>query len=322
VTLTELYKYKKMLSKITRVVLTEGLYGLVVRVEVRMLLFFPKLHKLIRSRFPHRSVQFPSYRKMFLNRKGLEFGGPSCSFGSSGICPVYSSAGQVDNCTFAAYTSWEGNISEGYLYKYSETRSLGFQYIRDSDKLDLFPSDSYDFIISCHMLEHSANPIRMLKHWYRITRNNGFLLLILPHYEATFDRFRKVTTLDHLIQDYKNDTDESDRTHFQDIRENHDIDYDGFLNSVDKDLRRDELEDRINLNHLNRMLHHHVFDTQLAVEMVNAIGYQIVFVETVRPNNIVILALKKSSVDVDNAKFLCNSAIWRTTSIFKKDLKL
>jgi SAM-dependent methyltransferase len=77
-----------------------------------------------------------------------------------------------------------------------------------------------DFLLSSHMLEHHQDTLRTLYEWKRVLKpNGGTLVLILPHYERTFDRFRAVTRLRHHIEDYERRVAEDDPFHFEEIRE-------------------------------------------------------------------------------------------------------
>jgi ADP-heptose:LPS heptosyltransferase len=51
----------------------------------------------------------------------------------------------------------------------------------DCEKLDLFGSQSMDFVFSSHLLEHLDNPLAALKEWWRVIKHNGYLILYLPH---------------------------------------------------------------------------------------------------------------------------------------------
>lgn len=73
----------------------------------------------------------------------------------------------------------------------------------------------FSFILSEHMLEHSANPLMSLREWQRVLQPNGVLYLFLPHKERTFDKDRPRTTLAHLIEDEKADQRDDDTTHLQ-----------------------------------------------------------------------------------------------------------
>jgi hypothetical protein len=62
------------------------------------------------------------------------------------------------------------------------------------------PDESEDFIISSHVIEHFPDPIKALKEWYRIIKPGGYIFIIAPHKERTFDKDRERTTLQELIQ--------------------------------------------------------------------------------------------------------------------------
>lgn len=66
-----------------------------------------------------------------------------------------------------------------------------------------FHSESIDFIVSSHALEHFPDPIKVLKEWYRVIKNKGYIFLIIPHKNRTFDKDRPRTTLKELIQRHK-----------------------------------------------------------------------------------------------------------------------
>ena len=311
--------YINIISDVLRVLRNEGAFGLAVRVEIRILKYFPLVYFTMANIFPRRAKGFKQFRDIFTSTNGIEFGGPSSSFSSLGIWPVYPYADDVDNVTFSTETHWEGKLEEGHFFSFREDRKKGFQFIRDTKDLGFFSDSSYDFVLSCHMLEHSANPLKILTGWKRILKPHGSLLLILPHKDATFDRFRSITELSHLIQDYENDIDENDDTHFEEVFKYHDIDNDGFLKANNYHEQALEFRHRVEQNFSNRMLHHHVFDTRLALQMVDYVGFQIVHIELVRPNNIIILARNSSDCGNGNQCYLEFDAAWRRSSVFKSD---
>ena len=57
-----------------------------------------------------------------------------------------------------------------------------------------------DYVLSSHVIEHFFDPIKALREWYRVIKGGGFIFIIAPHMDRTFDRFRKTETpLDELI---------------------------------------------------------------------------------------------------------------------------
>ncbi len=75
--------------------------------------------------------------------------------------------------------------------------------VADAEDLSVIADESMNFVIACHVLEHLPNPIRALKEFYRVLRRNGILYLVVPDKRRSFDKERPVTTLAHLLRDYK-----------------------------------------------------------------------------------------------------------------------
>ncbi|MDH2310385.1 methyltransferase domain-containing protein [Methylobacterium brachiatum] len=87
----------------------------------------------------------------------------------------------------------------------------------DLDSLKNVCDDSLDFIVACHVIEHTKNPIGSIVNAYSKLRKGGHLVLTIPDKERTFDRNRAVTTLEHLVEDYCNPDPERDKEHYRDF---------------------------------------------------------------------------------------------------------
>jgi len=74
----------------------------------------------------------------------------------------------------------------------------------------------FDCLISSNMIEHSPNPIWLLLNFYFFTRVDGFQYHAIPHYQYTYDCFRKPTRLEHFIKDFERMIDKSDKSHSED----------------------------------------------------------------------------------------------------------
>lgn len=70
--------------------------------------------------------------------------------------------------------------------------------VANGDELP-FKDAAFDFVVSSHVLEHFTDPIKALKEWYRVVRREGYIFMIVPHKERTFDKNRERTTLSELI---------------------------------------------------------------------------------------------------------------------------
>ncbi|MGC4019841.1 MAG: methyltransferase domain-containing protein [Muricomes sp.] len=63
--------------------------------------------------------------------------------------------------------------------------------------------NSLDFIVHCHVIEHSRNPLQALELAYQKLKPDGCLIMAVPDKRYTFDKPRKLTTAKHIIDDYK-----------------------------------------------------------------------------------------------------------------------
>ena len=219
------------------------------------------------------------------SKVGLEIGGPSHSFSIRSYFPVYLFAKRIDGVNFSNSTIWEGNIAEGENFNYYKGKR-GFQYIAEATDLSKIENNKYDFLLSCHSLEHTANPIKALKEWNRVLKPNGDLILVLPDKNFTFDELRPITTIEHLKKDYESQIGEDDATHFDEVINLHKMNKD---NGVET---KQELIDRTLNNYINRCVHHHVFDFTLIKTMLKYTGFSIEMQQWVAPFNLVTIAKK------------------------------
>ncbi|MBN1664076.1 MAG: methyltransferase domain-containing protein [Deltaproteobacteria bacterium] len=274
------------------------------------------LEGIYRLALPHRLEYYPHCKSFFQSGTGMEIGGPSSIFGRRGYIPVYSVAVRIDNCNFSNNTVWEGTVCEGDTFIFNQGKATGRQYIAEASNLQCMEDSSYDFILSSHCIEHLANPLQGLAEWIRVLKQNGLLVLVVPHKDGTFDHRRPLTALEHLIQDFESQTSENDMTHLEEILKFHDLTKDPGAGDFQS------FQERSKRNNENRCLHHHVFDTRLAVEAVNYMGLQILAVELFRPFHIVLIA-KKIGPDqtLNNEKFRGINAAPCWLSPFSSDRK-
>lgn len=261
-----------MIKKVYSQLKSKGISGLLKAVYSRAL--------------PQRLGYYPHCKSFFESGIGLEIGGPSGIFRQRGLIPVYPVAARIDNCNFNSQTVWEGGISEGDTFIFDNKKAPGYQYISEASNLQCIEDSSYEFVLSSHCIEHLANPLKGLAEWVRALKQDGLLVLIIPHKDGTFDHRRPVTSLEHLIQDFESQTDEGDMTHLEEILRLHDLSKDPGAGDFDS------FQQRSKRNVENRCLHQHVFDTRLAVEVVNHMELQILAIELFHPYHIIIIAKK------------------------------
>jgi predicted SAM-dependent methyltransferase len=79
--------------------------------------------------------------------------------------------------------------------------------IADAETLAGLLNESYDFVIANHVLEHMKNPLGALENWIRVLRLRGRLYVAVPDHTNPLDKYRPVTSMEHIIQDYEGNTD-------------------------------------------------------------------------------------------------------------------
>jgi 2-polyprenyl-3-methyl-5-hydroxy-6-metoxy-1,4-benzoquinol methylase len=93
------------------------------------------------------------------------------------------------------------------------------KYICDLNKdgLSMFADEQFDFVILSHVIEHLANPIKVVRELFRITKTNGIVLIAAPDKNYTFDKNRKLTSYAHLFNEYKENVTEVSDEHYIDF---------------------------------------------------------------------------------------------------------
>lgn len=83
--------------------------------------------------------------------------------------------------------------------------------ISDSERFDSVVSETFDFVVANHVLEHVTDPIGALMEWHRILKPGGLLFISLPDKRYIFDFARKRTPLSHLEADHQSIADPQTR---------------------------------------------------------------------------------------------------------------
>lgn len=93
----------------------------------------------------------------------------------------------------------------------SELFKVGQDRINKVYPLDIFHErypEGVDFLIAHNVLEHSCNPIKLLAEWHSYIKEEGVVVLSLPHWKYCPDNLRLVATFEHLLLDYLLDRDD------------------------------------------------------------------------------------------------------------------
>jgi SAM-dependent methyltransferase len=262
----------------------------------------------------HHARCFRDCGPLVARKIGLEIGGPSSVFSRRGLFPVYAVVGGLDNCNYSQSHMWGEAIREGPTFRYDEQHAPGHQYILEASDLAVIPSNTYDFVLSSHTLEHTANPLRALQEWLRVLKEHGLLVLVLPHKDGTFDHRRPVTPLEHIVEDFERGTTEADLTHLPEVLALHDLSRDPEA----RDFAAFKVRSERNVE--NRCLHHHVFDSEAVVRLIDHLGLKLHAVEPIHPYHIFAVAEKLSKGQLaHNEPFRGCGAEYRRRSPFPSD---
>ena len=240
--------------------------------------------KIYCKKFKTKIPSITNWQTKFINKDGIEIGGPSPIFKSSGYLSLYNVVKSLDGVNFSNNTIWEGEILENDPFKFEN--NIGKQYICEGNKLDIIENEKYDFVLSCNNLEHIANPISTIIEWKRVIKTDGYILLILPNKTSNFDHKRPYTTIEHLIEDYTKKIGEDDNSHIEEVLKLHDLKRDPQAGIFS------DFKDRCLKNIENRCLHHHVFSENLLEQLFVYCEMSTVF-KYVSKTDIFILGIKK-----------------------------
>jgi SAM-dependent methyltransferase len=230
----------------------------------------------------HRRRRLPaSFLTPLKGASALEIGGPSAVFGADGLLPIYPLLARVDGVQWAADTVWH-SLDSAHGYRPDGVR-VGDLHLIDSIDLDPITDDCYDAVVSSHVLEHIANPLRALHAWRRVTRPFGHVLIVAPHMAGTFDHRRAVTSLRHMIEDFEREVGEDDLTHLEETLRLHDRARDA--EPGDQDAWAARRRDNV----ATRVLHHHTFTTPTLLLLLDHAGLELICAETRFPHDIYVL---------------------------------
>jgi len=86
----------------------------------------------------------------------------------------------------------------------------------DADKLP-FDDNTFDAVVTSHILEHLSNPIKAIFEWLRVIKPNGYIYFIVPDKRFTFDEPREVTPVQHIVDDFEQEIEKTAFSHYYDF---------------------------------------------------------------------------------------------------------
>lgn len=129
--------------------------------------------------------------------------------------PIYLKGEGVE---IGAYSRPIPGIKPIYVDRYAEFAGVETraEYYGDVCELPFYDS-SLDYVASSHVLEHAANPLAGLEEWFRVTKHGGIIYTVIPDKRKTFDHPRELTTVAHMLEDYRNSMTMADETHLDEF---------------------------------------------------------------------------------------------------------
>lgn len=94
-------------------------------------------------------------------------------------------------------------LRKAWPQDYMKLDIVEIDVVDDAEKLSKFKTNSLDFIIANHFLEHCLDPIGTLINMTKKLRKDGVLFFAIPDKRYTFDKDRKITPYSHLEAEYK-----------------------------------------------------------------------------------------------------------------------
>lgn len=138
--------------------------------------------------------------------------------------------------------------------------------------------EKFDLVISSHILEHVANPILAIENLKKCLLPGGIIITIVPDKNQCWDRVRDYTTMEHIIEDYKNNTPENDMTHIHDS----------------SCMNRPNYYEDIGDHNNPRLIHHHTFNIETLLSTHEYVNFKTIkcYNDNIDPLHIVYIGQK------------------------------
>lgn len=154
---------------------------------------------------------------------------------------------------------------------YANEKTLA-DYYGDACELPFYDS-SLAYVVSSHVIEHTANPVAAFKEWYRVLGHEGIIYMVVPDRRLTFDHPRPLTPVSHMIEDYERNVTQVDGTHIDDFV--YGVDWALFSPSVAKENVKREQDEMASVyrraiasnNEIN--IHFHTFEPESMIELLS-----------------------------------------------------
>jgi SAM-dependent methyltransferase len=179
----------KKIETIRFITINQGLKGIV--------------HLVLRRVFLRVSITRKKLASKYLSGDGIEIG----ALHSPLKIPAKAKVRYVDRMSVA-------DLRKQYP-ELARCKLVEVDIIDNGEKLSTIEDCSFDFVIANHMIEHCQEPIGTMQQFLRVLKPGGVLYMAVPDKRYTFDFDRSVTSIDHLVRDYRDGSGWSKMQHFE-----------------------------------------------------------------------------------------------------------
>jgi len=155
------------------------------RVTMKLLSFLipvKKWRNRIRKKYKGKSN--PLVERYLYGKNGIEIGGSGKSYGLERQKGSYANVDIIDAKTRARNKGWE--------------KSQLVNILASGDDLP-FKNEVFDYVFNSHVIEHFFDPLKAIEEWFRVLKKGGYICMVIPYKDRTFDRNRDITDVDELM---------------------------------------------------------------------------------------------------------------------------
>jgi SAM-dependent methyltransferase len=103
----------------------------------------------------------------------------------------------IPDCKFVDRTDDPNDIyKQGSLQLCDEI--LPVDFVMEGDDLWMFPDNTWDYVLSSHVLEHFFDPVKAVEEWLRVVKPGGYVFMIIPKWRSLPGEDRDCTTLQEI----------------------------------------------------------------------------------------------------------------------------
>lgn len=205
------------------------------------------------------SIDFSKIAREFCKGSGIEIGGLHSRLN---VSANIKSVDYLDTKTLKEKYKNDKNLNVNNIWP--------VDIVAQAWDLSMIEDCSLDFVMSSHVLEHLPNPGVAIKEWIRTVKTGGVVFFIVPDMRYTFDKDRKLTPLETLLEKYKTRTKEVSYSTYEEFA----ILTNGKSGRDKKDISKDSIEQ---MYKEQANIHVHTFTEESLTNFCKELGKELGF---------------------------------------------